>query len=207
MTPTFFRTRMLLAVLLLAVVSACGKEPAAPASTAEAQPEVQADVQAPAGTEQQPGERQPAPPQAPGVTATAAGSDPVMDVYKSPTCQCCEKWIDHVHAQGFRTSVLHPADLDTTKDKLGVLPAYRSCHTAVTKDGYVFEGHVPAKFIRQFLAEKPEGAIGLAVPGMPAGSPGMEVGDTFMPYEVLLLKMDGSASRYAFVGSPADQAH
>lgn len=205
MTPTFFRTRVLLAVLLLAGVSACGKEPAAPAPAADAQPRAQAGVQAPAAA-QQPGERQPARAQAPGVIATTAGDDPVMDVYKSPTCQCCEKWIDHVHAQGFRTSVLHPADLDGTKDKLGVLPAYRSCHTAVTKDGYVFEGHVPAKFIRQFLAEKPEGAIGLSVPGMPAGSPGMEVGDTFMPYEVLLLKMDGSASRYAFVGSPDDQA-
>lgn len=206
MTSTFYRTRMLFTALLLAGVSACGKEPAAPASTADARPEVRPDVQAPAAIEQQPGERQPAQPQTPGVIATAAGTDPVMDVYKSPTCQCCEKWIDHVHAQGFRTSVLHPADLDTTKDKLGVLPAYRSCHTAVTKDGYVFEGHVPARFIRQFLAEKPEGAIGLSVPGMPAGSPGMEVGDTFMPYEVLLLKMDGSASRYAFVASPADQA-
>ncbi len=207
MTSTFFRTRMLLPALLLAGVSACGKEPAAPASAANAQPGAQADFQAPAATETQPGERQPAPPQAQGVASTAAGRDPVMDVYKSPTCQCCEKWIDHVHAQGFRTAVSHPDDLDTTKDKLGVLPAYRSCHTAVTKDGYVFEGHVPAKFIRQFLAEKPEGAIGLSVPGMPAGSPGMEVDDTFMPYEVLLLKMDGSASRYAFVGSPADQAH
>ena len=208
MKPMFIRARMLLAALLFAGVSACGKEPAAPAPApaADARPGVQSDVQAPATAGTQPGERQPPQAQAPGVTSTAAANDPVMDVYKSPTCQCCEKWIDHVNAQGFGTAVLHPADLDTTKDKLGVLPAYRSCHTAVTKDGYVFEGHVPARFIRQFLAEKPEGAIGLSVPGMPAGSPGMEVGDTFMPYEVLLLKMDGSASRYAFVGSPADQA-
>lgn len=206
MTPMFIRTRTLLAALLLAGVSACGKEPAAPASTADAQSQVQAEVQAPAGTGMQPGGRQPAQPQAPGVASAAADSDLVMDVYKSPTCQCCEKWIDHVNAQGFGTAVLHPADLDAAKDRLGVLPAYRSCHTAVTKDGYVFEGHVPAKFIRQFLAEKPAGAIGLSVPGMPAGSPGMEVGDRFMPYEVLMLKTDGSASRYAFVGSPADQA-
>lgn len=206
MTSMFIRNRALLAALLLAGGSACGKEPAAPASTADALPQVQAEVQAPAGNETQPGERPPAQPQASDAASAAAGSELVMDVYKSPTCQCCGKWIDHVNAQGFRTAVLHPADLDAAKDKLGVLPAYRSCHTAVTKDGYVFEGHVPARFIRQFLAEKPEGAIGLAVPGMPAGSPGMEVGDTFMPYEVLLLKTDGSAARYAFVGSPADQA-
>lgn len=206
MTYMFIRTRVLFATVLLAGVSACGKQPAAPASTADAQPAVQAGVQAPAGTGQQPGERQSAPPQAPGAVSTAAAGEAIMDVYKSPTCQCCEKWIDHARAQGFVTAVLHPADLDAVKDRLGVLPAYRSCHTAVTKDGYVFEGHVPAKFIHRFLAEKPEGAIGLAVPGMPAGSPGMEVGDTFMPYEVLLLKTDGSASRYAFVGSPADQA-
>lgn len=206
MTNMFIRTRVLLATLLLASASACGKQPAAPASTADALPDMQAGVEAPADAGTQPDERLPAQSQAPGTASTAAASAAVMDVYKSPTCRCCEKWIDHVHAQGFRTSVLHPADLDTTKDRLGVLPAYRSCHTAVTKEGYVFEGHVPAKFIHRFLAEKPEGAIGLAVPGMPAGSPGMEVGDTFMPYEVLLLKTDGSAARYAFVGSPAEQA-
>lgn len=143
---------------------------------------------------------------APLLQAADAGAAPTpLEVYKSPTCGCCGKWLGHMESQGF-TMVPHDTDdLDAIKTKLGIGPAYRSCHTAISPEGFVFEGHVPAKIIRRFLDEKPAGAIGLAVPGMPAGSPGMEVGDTFMPYEVVLLKDDGSAERYAFVESPADQ--
>ncbi|WP_369802079.1 DUF411 domain-containing protein [Microbulbifer sp. Q7] len=73
----------------------------------------------------------------------------------------------------------------------------QSCHTSVSADGYVFEGHIPAKLIRQFLRNPPAGARGLAVPAMPLGSPGMEVGDRFTPYKVLQLNRDGSTSVYA----------
>lgn len=128
-----------------------------------------------------------------------------LDVYKSESCGCCGEWINHADARGFHSTIYHPADLDAVKTRLGIAPRYQSCHTAVSEDGYVFEGHIPAKLIHQFLAEKPEGAIGLAVPGMPLGSPGMEVGDRFTPYQVLLLRKDGSSEVYAQVTKAADQ--
>lgn len=129
-----------------------------------------------------------------------------LDVYKSETCGCCQHWIDHADERGFQSTIHHPADLGRVKEELGVDARYQSCHTAVTEDGYVFEGHIPAKLIHQFLEEKPEDAIGLAVPGMPLGSPGMEVGGgRFTPYQVLLLKKDGSAEVYAQVSDAASQ--
>ena len=76
---------------------------------------------------------------------------------------------------------------------------YRSCHTAVSSDGYIFEGHIPSEYITQFLTEKPANALGLSVPGMPHGSPGMEVGNHFMPYDVLVLFKDGTSKVYAQV--------
>lgn len=123
---------------------------------------------------------------------------PVLEVYKSPTCGCCGRWVAHVDA-AFRATVRHPADLDAVKARLGIAPRYRSCHTAVSERGYVFEGHIPVKYIRQFLADPPEDALGLSVPGMPVGSPGMEMGDRFTPYRVLLLKRDGTSTVYATV--------
>ncbi len=122
-----------------------------------------------------------------------------LDVYKSPTCGCCASWIEHVEKHAFTAKTIHPADLSLEKSQRGIAPMYRSCHTAVSADGYVFEGHVPAKYITQFLSEKPKNAIGLSVPDMPAGSPGMEMGDRFTPYSVLLLKKDGSSEVYAQV--------
>jgi len=129
-----------------------------------------------------------------------------LDVFKSPTCMCCEKWIAHLQAHGFQTTVHHPADLNQEKASRGIKPKYQSCHTAVSKDGYVFEGHIPAAVIQRFLTEKPKDAIGLAVPGMPMGSPGMEMGDHINPYDVLLLKADGSSAVYAQITS-IDQQH
>lgn len=135
----------------------------------------------------------------------------VLDVFKSPTCMCCEKWITHLQSHGFQTAVHHPADLNQEKISRGIAPKYQSCHTAISKDGYVFEGHIPASVIQRFLAEKPKGAIGLAVPGMPMGSPGMEMGNHFDPYDVLLLMADGSSSVYApidvLISSRIDQQH
>lgn len=128
-----------------------------------------------------------------------------LDVYKSSTCQCCEQWVQHMEVTGFATKIHHPEDLSHVKDSYGIKPEYQSCHTAVTSDGYVFEGHIPARLVRQFLANPPKGAIGLSVPGMPVGSPGMEVGDKFMPYQVLLLKKDGATEVYASVKSHDQQ--
>lgn len=119
-----------------------------------------------------------------------------LDVYKSPTCGCCSSWIEHADTHGFHSSIRHPDNLNAVKDDFGIPPRFRSCHTAVTKEGYLFEGHVPAKLVQRFLDAPPEGALGLAVPGMPAGSPGMEMGDTFQAYPVVLLYKDGRFELY-----------
>ena len=128
-----------------------------------------------------------------------------MDVYKSPTCACCGKWLEHAEQRGFSLTSHHPADLNQLKVDQGLSQKYQSCHTAVSEQGYVFEGHIPARYIRQFLANTPADALGLAVPGMPAGSPGMEMGGRFTSYQVLLLKRDGSAEVFAEVNTPAQQ--
>lgn len=138
------------------------------------------------------------------VTSTAADAGP-FTVYKSPTCGCCGAWIDHVNEHGIATLVEHPKNLNAIKSQFNLTPQYQSCHTAVSPSGFVFEGHIPANIIRRFLQEKPIDAVGLTVPGMPLGSPGMEVGDRFTPYDVLLLKRDGSTEVYARIQSPADQ--
>jgi hypothetical protein len=136
---------------------------------------------------------------------TQTKPQPRLQVYKSPTCQCCEKWLKHIEQHGFISTAHNQTSLSTFKSDKGIAPQYRSCHTAVSKAGYIFEGHVPAKFIHQFLANPPENAIGLAVPGMPIGSPGMEVGDKFMPYQVLLLNADNSYVVYAELNSYQEQ--
>ena len=137
---------------------------------------------------------------------TREKAEPVMlDVYKSPTCGCCKVWIDHLEERGFRTKIHHPADMDRVKKAYGVSPRYRSCHTAVSEDGYIFEGHIPAHIIKRFLDDSPEDAIGLTVPGMPVGSPGMESGDRFMPYQVLLIRESGAPEVYAEVRNREDQ--
>jgi hypothetical protein len=129
----------------------------------------------------------------------------ILDVYKHPSCGCCGKWIDHLNSNGLTTGIHNRTSLAEFKGEKGIAPKYRSCHTAVTKDGYVFEGHVPAKYIQQFLNEKPEGVIGLSVPGMPMGSPGMEAGNKFSPYQVLQLNVDGSSSIYASINNAQEQ--
>ena len=131
--------------------------------------------------------------------------EPILTVLKSPTCGCCVKWMEHLHDNGFSTAVEEPENLEQQKAQLGIGPRYRSCHTAVSAQGFVFEGHVPSKFIHAFLAAPPEGSIGLSVPGMPVGSPGMEVGERFMPYQILLLQTDGSTEIFAEINSALDQ--
>lgn len=115
----------------------------------------------------------------------AQSAAPVIDVYKSPTCGCCVKWIDHLKANGFTVRSHDSHDMARHKERLGIPAGYASCHTAEV-GGYVIEGHVPAKDIKRLLKEKPL-ARGLSVPGMPIGSPGMEQGSHSDPYEVILL--------------------
>lgn len=118
-----------------------------------------------------------------------------MTVYKSPTCGCCGKWIDHVKAAGFQVKVVDMDDVTEIKQASGVPMKLRTCHTAVVGN-YVVEGHVPADVIKKLLADKPA-AAGIAVPGMPVGSPGMEVGAQKDPYEVILFEKSGKTSVYA----------
>ncbi|MDP2559703.1 DUF411 domain-containing protein [Psychrobium sp. 1_MG-2023] len=126
-------------------------------------------------------------------------------VYKDPNCGCCVHWITHANDHGYSTETVHPANMSAIKAHYGIAPNLQSCHTAVNQDGYIFEGHVPAKFIKQFLADIPAGYIGLTVPAMVVGSPGMEVGDKFMPYQILALKKDGSSELYQAITSYQQQ--
>lgn len=128
-----------------------------------------------------------------------------LDVLKSPSCGCCTLWMDHLADNGIETTSHHPAELGALKRDLGVPVRYGSCHTGVSSDRYVFEGHVPARYITRFIADPPEGALGLTVPAMPVGSPGMEYKDQFMAYDVLLLKKDGTVKVYAAVESYEQQ--
>ena len=120
-------------------------------------------------------------------------------VHKTSTCGCCKMWVEHLKMNGLKANTQDHENLDEIKKMYGIKPQYRSCHTAVSKDGYIFEGHIPSKYITQFLSENHTNAIGLSVPGMPMGSPGMEVGDRFMPYDVLILYKDGSSNVFAEV--------
>jgi len=131
--------------------------------------------------------------------------DITLNVYKEETCGCCVGWITHMDERGFDSTVFHPTDIYTVKDELGVLPKWQSCHTAVSKEGYLFEGHIPAKYISQFLASPPANALGLAVPGMPMGSPGMEIGNRFTSYDVILMKKDGASEVYSTIKTQAEQ--
>lgn len=120
-----------------------------------------------------------------------------MTVYKTPTCGCCRTWVTHARTTltGYDVQTLDMNDLSEVKARLGVPASLQSCHTAISGP-YVFEGHVPADLIKRFLAERPK-ALGLAVPGMPAGSPGMEMGSYKEPYDVLLFDKAGKTRVYA----------
>lgn len=126
-------------------------------------------------------------------------------VYKDANCGCCKEWIGHAEDNGLNATANDVADLALFKDRYGVPTDMRSCHTAVTTDGYVFEGHVPAKYVAEFLANPPNDAIGLAVPGMPVGSPGMEYQNQFMPYQVMQMNKDGTSQVYVDVESAEQQ--
>lgn len=129
--------------------------------------------------------------------APLAISAPIaVQVWKSPTCGCCKDWIAHLEANGFAVRAHDQGNTDA-RAWLGIPLALGSCHTALV-GGYAIEGHVPAREIHRLLAERPE-AVGLAVPGMPLGSPGMDgpaYGNRTQPYEVLLVAKDGSHRSY-----------
>lgn len=121
---------------------------------------------------------------------------PLVVVHKSPTCGCCGAWVDHMRAAGFQVEVRNSDDLSPIKQSLGVPEDKMSCHTAQVGP-YFVEGHVPAEDIKRLLAEKSD-AKGLTVPGMPAGSPGMETPDgRTQPYTVELVHADGTAEPFA----------
>ena len=121
----------------------------------------------------------------------------ILTVHKTPTCGCCKMWIRHAENNGFKAMIQDHQNLEMIKDSYNIKPKYRSCHTSVSKSGHVFEGHVPSKYVSKFLLENHPNAIGLAVPGMPLGSPGMEFDGRFTPYDVLILFEDGTSEVYA----------
>lgn len=126
-------------------------------------------------------------------TKAATAADTLIDVYKSPTCGCCGNWSDHLRGSGFKVTVNNIPNIDAFRAKAGVPMALAACHTALV-DGYVVEGHVPAADIRRLLTERPK-ALGLAVPGMPMGAPGMDSPHA-KGYDVLLFQADGATRVY-----------
>jgi hypothetical protein len=128
----------------------------------------------------------------PGTQALRA-AEPIV-VYKSPTCGCCSKWVDHLKAAGFQVVTHERPNMAPIKERMGVPRNYQSCHTAQV-EGYFIEGHVPVADIRQLLRERPD-IRGLAVPGMPMGSPGME-GPRKDPYAVVSIGKDGSRAIFS----------
>ncbi|WP_375176292.1 DUF411 domain-containing protein [Marinobacter mobilis] len=126
--------------------------------------------------------------------ATAQAEETVT-VYKSPTCGCCSDWVRHMEDNGFEVNAINTQQINQIKADAGVPQGLASCHTAFVGD-YIIEGHVPASDIRRLLAEAPA-ARGLSVPGMPAGSPGMEMGDRQDPYTVMLFNAAGQTQPFA----------
>lgn len=125
--------------------------------------------------------------------AARSAAEPVT-VWKNPDCGCCREWITHLRKNGFEVISNDVKDTAPIRQKLGLPDKFGACHTA-TVGNYVVEGHVPAQELRRLLKEKPN-ARGLAVPGMPVGSPGMEAGNTRDAYDVLLVLTDGSSRIY-----------
>lgn len=125
---------------------------------------------------------------------TAAQPQPTMTVYKDPSCGCCQEWVNHVTANGYKATVVK-ADMGPIKVKHQIPPNLQSCHTTLI-GSYVIEGHVPSADIARLLKEKPKGVIGLTIPGMPASAPGMDV-MPFQPYTVLTFDAKGQTTVWA----------
>lgn len=177
---TTYLSRPTTALLALALVSAC--------SRAESRTEAEGPI--PPATAVVASSTPGAAP-APGASAAAEG--PLAIVYKSPTCGCCAKWVDHMRESGFQVEVRDTVDVMPVKIRHKLPVHLASCHTAMI-GGYVVEGHVPADVVRRLLAERPA-ITGIAVPGMPMGSPGME-GFRKDPYDVIAYRRDGTTQVY-----------
>ena len=133
------------------------------------------------------------------VGITAQGRQATVEVYKSPTCGCCSKWVDHLRSDGVEVRTTNTDTVDQLKTKHGVPRQVRSCHTALV-GGYVVEGHFPATDVQRLLRDRPA-IVGIGVPGMPIGSPGMEVaGVKAQPFDVIGFAKDGSTRVFASHG-------
>lgn len=164
-------------VLVLSAIAACAQEASVPATVAGA------------GLES-------AISQGAGQLPASPSALPLVVVHKTPTCGCCGLWVDHVREAGFPVEVHDMDDLGPVKQRLGIPYGKGSCHTAEV-GGYAIEGHVPARDIKRMLEEKPD-ARGLVLPGMPMGSPGMEMPDgRSQPYTVELVRPDGTTEAFA----------
>ena len=130
-----------------------------------------------------------------GSALVSAETERNIHVYKSPTCGCCTDWVKHLEDNGFEVEISEVDNVTPVKIEAGLTPALASCHTAFIND-YVIEGHVPADDIKRLLSQAPQ-ARGLSVPGMPAGSPGMEMGDRKDAYQVLLFNANGQTQVFA----------
>lgn len=163
--------------LALGAIAACAQEAPVPAAAAAA------------GVES-------ATSQGPGQLPASPAALPLVVVHKTPTCGCCGLWVEHLREAGFPVQVHDMNDLGPVKQRLGIPYGKGSCHTAEV-GGYAIEGHVPAQDIRRLLDEKPD-ALGLVLPGMPLGSPGMEMPDgRSQPYTVELVRRDGTTEPFA----------
>lgn len=129
-----------------------------------------------------------------GAAQSEENANPLVTVYKTPACGCCEKWIQHLRAAGFTVEAHDHGNLDRVREQLGVPRKMAGCHSAQVA-GYSVEGHVPADQIKRLLAEKPE-VVGISVPGMPVGSPGME-GEGGSEYRVFAWRKDGSTAVFS----------
>lgn len=127
-----------------------------------------------------------------------------MTVYKDPSCGCCGGWVEHAENNGFSITTEQSTALHEVWARHDIPLDLQSCHLALNSNGEVFVGHVPARFVLEYLADPPKGSRGLSVPAMPTGSPGMEHGDQFDPYEVLLVT-DGKPRVFADVRKQSQQ--
>jgi hypothetical protein len=196
--------RVLSAIVVLPLsltIAACSQPNAAADSTAATEPSV--TTQKTALVEQPKVEIMPV--SAPSDTQSTILQNISATVYKDANCGCCKEWVGYAEGHGLNATAHDVEDLSLFKERYAVPQQMRSCHTTVTTDGFVFEGHIPAKHMAQFLANPPAQAIGLAVPSMPVGSPGMEYQDKFMPYKVMQLNKDGTTEVYAAIDSPQQQ--
>ncbi len=180
MSRTNGRQRVTATIALVFGIAACSRD-SVPAQARASVPEAAA---APATSNEE---------SAASLTSNTGALIPIK-VYKDPNCGCCKEWVKHLEANGFKVETMDMPDLSLLKQKYAVKPEIQACHTAIV-GGYVVEGHVPADLIKKMLKEKPAIA-GLAVPGMPQGSPGME-GANKERYNVLTFDRAGRTTVYA----------